>query len=115
MNVKAAHEALLEAARNNTTIAYGDLIQIGEIDPAGKMGSDAISGALGRLLYDIVHAELAQNPKAPMLSAIALPKHGNEPAEGFYVLAEGLGRYQTGEDKMAFWVKELNACYAYWD
>ena len=51
MNIKAAHEALLATARNQTTISYSDIIRTVEIN-TNKMSSDAISGILGHLLYD---------------------------------------------------------------
>lgn len=110
MNIKAAHAALLDAARNNTTINYKAVIDLAELSHQG----DALSGALGRLFYEIVQTELARDPDAPMLSAVALPTNGNKPSNGFFELARDLGRLEVGANEDAFWIEELNACYAYW-
>lgn len=112
MNFKAAHATLLDAARTQTTVSYTDIIHAAGLTLSG----DALSGALGRLFYDIVQAELAQNPDAPMLSAIALPKDGNRPSKGFFDLARELGRLGSTlpKDEDAFWVSEMNKVYAYW-
>lgn len=112
MNLKAAHAALLDAARTQTTVSYADIIHVAGLTLSG----DALSGALGYLFYDIVQAELAKDPNAPMLSAIALPKEGNRPSKGFFDLARELGRLESTlpKDEDAFWVKEVNKVYAYW-
>jgi hypothetical protein len=71
---------------------------------------------LGWLFHDIVQSELAKDPDAPMLSAVALPKDGNRPSAGFFELARQLKRLDStnpaAED--AFWVRELKRVYAYW-
>jgi hypothetical protein len=112
MNTKAAHQALLQAAKARQTISYADVIGIAEL----KMSGDALSGALGRLFYDIVMAELAQNPDAPMLSAVALPKHENRPSKGFFDLARDLKRLNSNQpkDEDQFWIAELNKVYDFW-
>lgn len=70
MNTKAAHQALLQAARDRTTIHYGEIVALAEL----KLTGEALSGQLGWLFHDIVQTELAKDPAAPMLSAVALPK-----------------------------------------
>ena len=112
MNITAAHERLLEAARTESIVYYSELITLAGI----KGTSGMISGALGRLLYDIVMAEKAKDKKAPMLSAAALPKDGNRPAAGFFELARELGRLDSTNPAVedAFWSDELNRVYQYW-
>lgn len=112
MNTKSTHQALLQAARDRTTITYGEIVGLAGLTLTG----DALSGQLGRLFYDIVQTELAKDPDAPMLSAVALPKDGNRPSDGFFELARQLKRLQStnyaAED--AFWVRELKRVYEYW-
>lgn len=112
MNTKAAHQALLQAARDRTTITYGEIIALAEL----KLTGDALSGELGRLFFEIVQSELAKDHAAPMLSAIALPKDGNRPSKGFFDLARELDRLQNTSAAVedAFWVGEMNRVYAYW-
>lgn len=112
MNIQAAHEALLQAAREQRTISYGEIIALAEL----KLTGDALSGALGHLFYDIVQAERAKDPNAPMLSAVALPKDGNRPSKGFFDLARDLERLHSTQpaDEDRFWVEELKRVYAYW-
>jgi hypothetical protein len=112
MNMKAAHEALRQAAREQRTISYGEVISLADL----RLTGDALSGELGRLFYDIVMAELAKDPDAPMLSAVALPKDGTRPGKGFFIFARDLGRLNSTDPDTedAFWIKELNAAFAYW-
>ena len=60
MNTKAAHQALLQAARDRTTITYGEIVGLAGLMLTG----DALSGQLGWLFHDIVQSELAQDPDA---------------------------------------------------
>lgn len=112
MNVKAAHEALLAVAREQRTITYGEVISVAGI----RLPGDALSGALGHLFYEIVMAELAKDPTAPMLSAVALPKNETRPSKGFFELARELGRLESvsARDEDIFWLNELKAAYGYW-
>jgi hypothetical protein len=112
MNTKAAHQALLQAARDQTTITYGEIVGLAGLTLTG----DALSGQLGWLFHDIVQSELAKDPDAPMLSAVALPKDGNRPSAGFFELARQLKRLDStrSTDEDGFWVRELKRVYEYW-
>lgn len=112
MNVKAAHRALLDAAREQRTVGYGEIIRLAELRSSG----DALRGELGRLLGEIVESEIAQDPAAPMLSAEAMPADGNRPSKGFFDLARELRRLDSTRetDEDTFWIAELNRVYAYY-
>ncbi len=113
MNIKAVHEKLVATARDQDTVTYGELIPLGGLS---HFTGDALSGALGRLLYDVVMVEIKENPDAPMLSAVAVSSSDNAPSKGFYELAREMGRLHTNnpDSELAFWMKELKACYNYW-
>lgn len=111
MNVKAVHEALLDVARQETVITYGQIIPIAEMSGMGE----GVGGALGRLFGTIVRAEIARDANAPMLSAVAVSTEKNRPSKGFFDLARELGRLTSTDEKVetAFWTAELKRVYAY--
>ncbi len=65
------------------------------------------------MLGEIVEAELAQG--RPMISAIVVGVNG-VPGEGFYALAQQLGRFtdDTKAARLAFWECERQAVYHAW-
>jgi len=44
---------------------------------------------------------------------VLVVQEDNMPGEGFFKLARDLGLF-LGDDKLAFWVKELNRVWDYW-
>lgn len=102
----------MEAAREQRTVSYGEIIRLAEL----KSSADALRGELGRLLGEIVESEIAKDPDAPMLSAVAIPVDGNRPGKGFFDLARELRRLDSTRetDEDTFWIIELNRVYAYY-
>lgn len=113
MYSKAVHEYLITVAKTAEDWAtYKRVIELAGLQLTG----DALSGALGRVFYEVVQEDLAQDVTRPMLSAIALPVGGSRPSKGFFDLARELGRLKSNnpdiEDK--FWLDEVKALRAYW-
>jgi hypothetical protein len=71
------------------------------------------SQMLDQLLYDISSHEVAAN--RPMLSVLVRHKDGDlRPGSGFYIAGMRLKRKEPTEDDETFWIRELNAVYAFW-
>lgn len=69
--------------------------------------------AMGELLGDIVREDLPTS--GYMITSIVMYLDENRPGEGFYRLAESLGRLPLGasaETKEQFWVDEMKGIYA---
>ena len=99
-------EILQRQAKSRAMITYGELsqalrcIQIGPHEPA-----------MGAILGEISREEF-KNGRG-MLSVIVVHKYGDqEPGNGFYECAEGLGLDVS--NRMAVWVNQLHAVHGYW-
>jgi hypothetical protein len=114
MNVLPVHERLIAAAKTEEEfVFYSEVIELGGLK---HLGGDALSGALGRLLYEVDQHDWTQDPERPMLSAIAVSSQTMTPSGGFYTFARDLGKLQSKEERaeLAFWLRELKALRDYW-
>jgi hypothetical protein len=100
---------LITAARYRGLITYQAIAQIMGLPSKGShMGRE-----VGQMLGEISEAELDRG--RPMLSALAVGVNG-VPGEGFYDLAQQLGRLteDSKEARAAFWESEKQAVYQAW-
>ena len=96
-------DRLIEVARNESLVTYGELEPIAEI-PAVSIGP--------RVLDAISRDEA--NAGHPMLSAVVVNADTRNPGDGFYRLAFEVGRAASPNPDVAFWAAELKALYEYW-
>lgn len=88
-------------------IRYADAATVVGLDMSEADDRDEI----GRLLDEISEHEHQQG--APLLSAIVIHVDDNIPGNGFFSLAQRLGRF-TGNDRLRFWLEELRAVHDHW-
>lgn len=103
-----AKEILIDQARNEALISYSGLY-----DQIGLDRTKVFDRLIGSNILAIISKESLQE-KGVMLSSLAFGRAENEPLEGFYDLAEELGKLKpkaTEEQKYMFWVKETTRCY----
>lgn len=104
------YSELIKAAQYGGTTTYQAIAQVMGLPVTGAhMGMET-----GRVLGEISEDEL--NKGRPMLSAIAVGVSGL-PGQGFFGLAEQLGRLPAGaseEEKRDFWEQERDAVYEAW-
>jgi hypothetical protein len=99
---------LINDARNKRLIAYAGLyeqIDLDHANPIDRQLGSHILGAVSRASLD---------EKGVMLSSLVFGRVQNEPAEGFYDLAQELnklGRRATQDEKTEFWIKEVRRCW----
>jgi hypothetical protein len=100
---------LTAAARRGETVRYAALAEA-----AGVPGPHAIHKT-GELLETLAAEDAAAG--RPLLSALAVSKHGDVPAPGFFMQLKALGRYQgpeRGPEAAAAHARELQAALEYW-
>jgi hypothetical protein len=64
------------------------------------------------MLGDVSRYSIGQG--RPMLSCLVVLAGGDLPGSGFYKLGRELGLVESGEDDMAFAVRQMKATFAYW-
>ena len=101
-------ERLIQAAKNEELVYYEDIAPMFGFN----YDRDHDRAEVGRVL-DVVNKEEFEAGR-PLLSAIVVHKGGDEmPGEGFFKLAQELGRYRRG-DKKIYWAMELKEVYKEW-
>lgn len=103
---RQARSVMTERAKVRGMIPYSDLVA-----RITAVKFEAFDTRLFHLLGEISVEEDAAG--RGMLSAVVVHKHGDmEPGQGFFVLAEHLGR--NTKDILRFWTDELKKVYAHW-
>ncbi|MBK9751374.1 MAG: hypothetical protein IPO91_32030 [Chloroflexi bacterium] len=107
---EAVYERLKDAARQNELVFYGEIAQIAHIN----LNLDAGRGALGRLLGEISRRE--HESGRPLLSVVAVNKDTQFPSQGFFDLAQEVGKYEghSPTEALTFYATELKAAFDYW-
>ena len=96
-------DRLIEIARNESLVTYGELEPLAEIP--------AVS--IGPLVLDAISRDEASEGR-PTLSAVVVNADTRNPGDGFYRLASEVGRAASPNPDVAFWAAELKALYEYW-
>ncbi len=106
--IEQAKSIIIKAAHNKSRVWYSELyskIGLDYINPRDRQLGAYILGAISRE---------SNTQDGVMLTAIVNGKSEGEPAEGFYELAQELGRLSPHafEDQgLAFWVEEFRRCH----
>lgn len=106
------YQKLIEVARSQKLISYGDLNT--KLNIGLDFSLDRDRALIGEWLGEISHNEVAAGRH--MLSAlVGHAKDGmvQEPGEGFYEYARELGVH-TGSDDLGFWAKEVKWLHDHW-
>lgn len=101
---------LIEVAREHKTVSYGKIAQIMGIPQSGNyMGRET-----GQMLGEI--SQFEHKHKRPLLSAVVVKSDLKIPGDGFFRLANNLGKFKGGskQDKIEFWKQERQAVYTTW-
>lgn len=101
------YSELIHAARHRGTVTYQELAHVVGLPLTGNYMGKRIGDLLGAVSQNEV------NQNRPMLSAVAVKASG-EAGPGFFSLAEQFGMFKAGDDPIAFWEKQRNACYQIW-
>lgn len=109
---KVLWEKLVELARSRSLATYGDVAPLVSLD----MGREEDREEIARRLGDIVIFEHANG--RPMLTALVVHKGGdNNPGEGFFSAAEGIGAFSGSRQqikRLTFWVNQVTLVHNYW-
>jgi hypothetical protein len=98
---------LVRAAQYRGVTTYQDMAVIMGLPVTGSyMGKET-----GQMLREISTEEVGA--QRPMLTAVVVGVNG-KPGDGFFVLAEELGKLKADEDEQTFWKRELEAVYSAW-
>lgn len=108
---KEVRERMIEAAKNEDVVYYGELMEIAGLDH--ELAYDR--GMLGEILADINDAELEKGN--PPLSVVAVNNgEGNMPSKGFFDYVEGKGLKKAGEDNIETFCRLYkDVCNTTWD
>lgn len=101
------YKYLLEIATQRRYTRYanaGAIIGLNMNEPADR---DQIS----RLLDEI--SEHEHHAGHPLLSAVVIHAQDNMPGNGFFTMAQRVGRFSSG-DKLIFWLNELENVHTHW-
>ena len=106
MNI-AIYEKLKEVARAKDLTNYTEVGRLADLDMSTDVGRIRIA----QLLDEINQYEDSEG--RPIISALVKLKNAEMPGSGFFVCAQGLGKYQGGDD-LAFWIQEVKRVHNYW-
>ena len=98
----------MEVARAQSTTRYSEIAPLAGL----SMDSPADRNTI-RLLLDAINDEENRHGR-PMLSAVVIRIEDNMPGDGFFTCAARLGRMNTGDDPLTFWLHELRRVHDCW-
>ena len=104
--VDKAYKIIFSRAEKYDPIYYGDLYNVIGLDH-----TDPRDRQIGRHLLGLVNEIKG---KDYLLTSFAVSKAGNGPYQGYYTLAEELGRIKPGlseKQKEDFWIEEMKRVY----
>ena len=101
---------LIHTAKAGNTIHYEDIAQIMGLPLSGNYMAREVGEMLG------VISTIEHFLGRPMLSAVVVRKDTGEPGDGFFELAENLGKFNPNsqQKKSSFWQQELQNVYNTW-
>lgn len=105
---QATYEELKQVARQQRTTTYSDIAPLAGLDMANQADRDKMREILGKIsTYE------HQNGR-PMLTAVVVRREDNIPGDGFFELARHLGLMMKGDDRLAFFARELTRVLHAW-
>jgi hypothetical protein len=108
MEHQAVYERLVRAARAREFVHYGELAKMLGID----MDNPQFGAQVGKVLGRISEDELAAG--RPMISAIVVSEDTILPGYGFFTVGQQLHQVESGEDDLAFAVRQIRRVHDYW-
>lgn len=107
---RLVRDEMIQAARNGTTITYGDIADIMGLPPRGHYMAKEVGQVSGEISED----EHIQG--RPMLSAVAISTERRRPGPGFFGLARDMRilHGSSEQDERRFWAAEKAAVYDTW-
>ena len=107
---KAIYEKLIEVAKEERTIPYGEIAPLAELDMSDQGDRNKIADILGEI------STFEHHQGRPMLSALVVLKDKGYPGEGFFTLARYLGLHkgQSEFDDLEFFVREVQKVHEQW-
>jgi hypothetical protein len=105
-----AFSLLIDAARYRGAATYEGVARAVGLPISGN----AMQRAVGHLAGEISEDEIRRG--RPMLSALVVQKSSGMPGDGFFILAQTLGRFTGGSQaaKRRFWERERDSVYDAW-
>lgn len=108
MEYQAVHDRLVQAARAQQLVHYGELGKMLGLD----MENPHFAAQVGKVLDRINEDESAAG--RPMISAIVVSKDTMLPGSGFFKLGQELRQTLAGEDEMGFAIRQIKRVHDYW-
>lgn len=98
---------LIEKAKQRAMVPYSDLV--------GKVNAVAFKAFDTRLFAILGQISVSEHEQGrPLLSVLVVHKAGDmQPGEGFFELAQALGRNTS--DVLKAWIEEVRRVYQYWN
>ena len=109
---QALYNELVRLARSQALAAYSDVSPLIGL----SMDREEDRNEIARLLEEIAVHE--HEERRPMLTALVVHRgNDNNPGEGFFAIAQGLGLYNGGRDQLSrltFWVRQVTEVHNHW-
>lgn len=106
------YRKLVELAESRSLATYGDVAPLIGLNMDREEDREDIARRLG----EIVRFEHANG--RPMLTALVVHKGGdNNPGEGFFAAAEGIGAFSGSRHqlkRLTFWVNQVTLVHNHW-
>ena len=100
---------LIQIAKASNVVHYDDIAQTMGLPLSGNYMARQVGEMLG-IISTIEHFF-----GRPMLSAVVVRKDTGEPGDGFFELAEELGKFNpNSQQRNSFWRQELQDVYSTW-
>lgn len=101
------HQYLIEVARDQGYRRYREIGERFALD----MNRPEDRNEISRLLDEVSEYEASQGN--PLLSAVVIHADDNMPGNGFFEMAQRMGRFSDG-DRLEFWLREIRAVHDFW-
>ena len=108
MESQPVYDRLVQAARAQELVHYGELAKMLGID----MDDPYFGARVGKVLGRISEDEIAAG--RPLISAIVVSKDTMLPGHGFFNLGQELHQTLAGEDEIGFAVRQIKRVHNYW-
>ena len=103
------YDHLVEIARGQALCTYSDIAPLANVDLTVEADRVQLAGYLAEICH---HEDQAGRP---MLSAIVIHSGGdNNPGNGFFELAQVMGKFNGTMDRVIFWAREVHAVFSAW-
>lgn len=102
------YDELKRVAREQRTTTYSEIAHLAGLEMENQDDRNRMGEILGKI------STYEHQDGRPMLTAVVVHKHDNMPGDGFFELAQRLGLMPRGEDRLAFFARELTRVLRLW-